>query len=248
MKEWKEKGVRFLGYINPFMAIEKELYAYASKQGYCVKDREGKDYLVTITTFPAAMIDFTNPAAYEWYKNLIKENMIGIGMGGWMADFGEYLPVDAVLYSGEDPQLIHNRWPAIWAKLNREAIGVVQLECAAACNLLNSLLLHKECHLLKLLLALLQCLAELYLFLGKLVENFGLVLNKLWIRCAIKVYDNLGNFGQECSLDAQMTAITYSSSDKAPQDIALSYVGRCAAPLVAQDKGAGPYVVCDYAH
>ena len=123
IKEWKEKGVRFLGYINPFMAIEKELYAYASKQGYCVKDREGKDYLVTITTFPAAMIDFTNPKAYEWYKGLIKENMIGLGMGGWMADFGEYLPVDSVLYSGEDAAVIHNQWPAIWAKMNREAIS-----------------------------------------------------------------------------------------------------------------------------
>ena len=120
--EWKENGVRFLGYINPFLALEKDLYKYASERGWCVKDREGKDYLVTITTFPAAMIDFTNPAAYDWYKSIIKENMIGLGLGGWMADFGEYLPVDAVLFSGEDPALVHNRWPAIWAKMNREAI------------------------------------------------------------------------------------------------------------------------------
>ena len=120
--KWKEQGIRFLGYINPFLAIEKEIYKEASEKGYCVKNKDGEDYLVTITTFPAAMIDFTNPAGYEWYKNLIKENMIGIGMGGWMADFGEYLPVDAVLYSGEDPEVIHNQWPAIWAKLNREAI------------------------------------------------------------------------------------------------------------------------------
>ena len=120
--EWKAKGIRFLGYINPFIAIEKELYQEASKNGYCVKDKEGKDYLVTITTFPAAMVDFTNPKAYEWYKNIIKENMIGLGMGGWMADFGEYLPVDCVLYSGEDPEMVHNKWPAIWAQMNKEAI------------------------------------------------------------------------------------------------------------------------------
>lgn len=122
IKEWKARGVRFLGYINPFLAIEKELYREAAQKGYCVKDREGRDYLVTITTFPAAMIDLTNPEAYAWYKTIIQKNMIDIGMGGWMADFGEYLPVDSVLYSGEDPALVHNRWPAIWAQLNREAI------------------------------------------------------------------------------------------------------------------------------
>ena len=126
--EWKQKGVRFLGYINPFLAIEKNIYREASAKGYCVKNKKGEDYMVTITTFPAAMIDFTNPKAYEWYKKLIKENMIGIGMSGWMADFGEYLPVDCVLYSGEDPEIVHNQWPAIWAKLNREAIRECQME------------------------------------------------------------------------------------------------------------------------
>ena len=120
--EWKERGIHFLGYINPFLAIEKELYQEASEKGYCVKDKNGKDYLVTITTFPAAMVDFTNPKAYEWYKSIIKENMIGLGLSGWMADFGEYLPIDCVLHSGEDPYEVHNLWPVIWARMNEEAI------------------------------------------------------------------------------------------------------------------------------
>ncbi len=120
--ELKEKGIRFLGYINPFLAVEKDLYKYASERGYCVKDRDGGDYLVKITTFPAAMVDLTNPEAYEWIKSVIKNNMISFGLDGWMADFGEYLPTDCVLYSGEDAESVHNTWPAIWARVNREAV------------------------------------------------------------------------------------------------------------------------------
>lgn len=122
LPELKARGIRFLGYINPFLAIEKDLYKEAAEKGYCVKDKEGNDYLVKITTFPAAMIDLTNPDAYEWIKNIIKTNMIGFGLDGWMADFSEYLPTDCVLYSGENAKEIHNTWPARWAKVNREAL------------------------------------------------------------------------------------------------------------------------------
>jgi alpha-glucosidase len=117
-----KKGIKFLGYINPFLAIEGDLYKEASMLSYIIKDKDGKDYMVKITTFPAAMIDLTNPKARSWIKDVIKKNMIDIGLSGWMADFGEYLPVDCVLYSGEEPKELHNPWPVLWAKVNREAI------------------------------------------------------------------------------------------------------------------------------
>ncbi len=122
IQELNAQGIKVLGYCNTFLAVEKPLYEYASAHGYCVKDKEGKDYYVTITTFPAAIVDLTNPEAYNWLKEIIKKNMIDFGFSGWMADFGEYLPTDAVLYSGESAELIHNTWPARWAKLNREAV------------------------------------------------------------------------------------------------------------------------------
>lgn len=122
IKQLGEGNIKFMGYINPFLAIEGELYKEATAKGYTIKDKEGKDYMVKITTFPAAMVDLTNPKAFEWIKGIIKKNMIELGVAGWMADFGEYLPVDAVLFSKEHGEKIHNTWPALWAKANREAI------------------------------------------------------------------------------------------------------------------------------
>jgi alpha-glucosidase len=39
-----------------------------------------------------------------------------------MADYGEGLPYDAVLFSGADPKSYHNRYAEEWAEVNREAI------------------------------------------------------------------------------------------------------------------------------
>ncbi|HUX12653.1 MAG TPA: alpha-glucosidase [Spirochaetia bacterium] len=116
------RGIRLLGYINPFLALDGSLYKEASAKGYCVKDRTGADYPVVVTTFPAAIVDLTNPQAFTWIKEVIKTNLIGIGLSGWMCDFGEYLPTDAIMHSGESAELVHNRFPALWARANREAV------------------------------------------------------------------------------------------------------------------------------
>ena len=73
--------------------------------------------------FYCGVVDLTNPEAFEWFKDIIKEYTLGIGIDGWMADFGEYLPTDDIcLYSGKSPMIEHNHWPVLWAKCNYEAV------------------------------------------------------------------------------------------------------------------------------
>lgn len=87
-----------------------------------IRNVKGEIYHIKSTTFDAGMLDLTNPAAVEFIKEtLIKKNMLDRGVDGYMADFGEYLPVDSVLHSG-DPAEMHNEWPVLWAKINREAV------------------------------------------------------------------------------------------------------------------------------
>ena len=116
------RGVRFLGYINPYLVKDSHLYTYCKEHGWLIQKADGSVYHIKSTTFDAGMLDLTDPAAVRFVKDeLIKKNMLDLGMSGWMADFGEYLPVDAVLHDG-DPKKLHNLWPVLWARVNREAV------------------------------------------------------------------------------------------------------------------------------
>ena len=63
--------------------------------------------------------------------------MLAINVSGWMADFGESLPLDAKLYSGESPSSTHSRYPQMWAKINKEAIESYHQPRKLANNLWN---------------------------------------------------------------------------------------------------------------
>ncbi len=116
------RGVRFLGYINPYLVKDSRLYNECKDKKFLITKADGSVYHIKSTTFDAGMLDLTDPAAVRFVKDvLIKKNMLDLGMSGWMADFGEYLPVDAVLHDG-DPKKLHNLWPVLWAKVNREAV------------------------------------------------------------------------------------------------------------------------------
>ena len=122
IRKLNDRGVRFLAYINPYLVKGGRLYEFCREKGYLITRKNGEIYHIRSTTFDAGMLDLTNPDAVDYIKKvLIGRNMLDLGVSGWMADFGEYLPVDCVLHDG-DPAKLHNQWPVLWAKVNREAI------------------------------------------------------------------------------------------------------------------------------
>ena len=129
--DFEKNHIAILGYINPFIVNPKEkgsfkrnLYEEAQSKGYLIQHPKGGTYLIKNTSFSAALIDLSNPEAYNWLKEVIKKEMLAIGIKGWMADFAEALPFDAVLFEGHSKQW-HNKYTEVWSKLNREVIEEV---------------------------------------------------------------------------------------------------------------------------
>lgn len=119
--KWKEEGVHFLAYLNPYLNANEAMFKYAEDEGYLVKNEDGSPYLTKATSFDFGIVDLTNPEAYDWFKGMIKQNVLALGISGWMADFGEYLPTEGILHAGQGDTW-HNPWPDLWIRLNREVL------------------------------------------------------------------------------------------------------------------------------
>jgi len=129
VEEFKNDDIRVLGYINPFLVdptekgqFERNLFQEAIDNKYVITRPDGEPYWILNTSFSAVLLDLTNSDAREWIKDVIKKQLIKSGVSGWMADFGEALPFDAVLSDGTDAAKYHNQYPVEWVRINREAI------------------------------------------------------------------------------------------------------------------------------
>lgn len=127
--DFASADIRTMVYISPFLAdvsdkptARNNYYVQAAELGYLVKNARGEVYNTENTDFSAALVDLTNPDAWAWYQEVLLREVIGAGATGWMADFAEALPYDAVLFNGETGATMHNRYPELWSQFNRELI------------------------------------------------------------------------------------------------------------------------------
>ena len=130
VSDLNKDGVEVMVYASPYLAdigdlkpnMRRNLFQEAKEKGYLVKNDAGEPYLVLNTDFYFGMIDLTNPEARDWYKKVLEEQVVASGAKGWMADFGESLPYDAVLQQGTGKDL-HNIYPVLWSILNRDVVA-----------------------------------------------------------------------------------------------------------------------------
>lgn len=132
VSELRRNGVRVLAYINPHLVdvaaqgkshYQRNLYREAAARGLLVRNLLGFPYAVRLTAFTSGMLDLSLPSARQFVKDVIKETILNEGFSGWMGDFGEALPHDALMASGESGYQWHHRYVEEWVALHQEAIN-----------------------------------------------------------------------------------------------------------------------------
>lgn len=118
------RGIRFMAYANPYIAVDGDLFAEAAGGGhFCLRTDSDDVHLVDFGEFDCGVVDFTREETRAWFaERVLGREMLDIGIDGWMADFGEYLPTDLRLADGSDPMEAHNLWPVLWAEVNARAL------------------------------------------------------------------------------------------------------------------------------
>ncbi len=111
-KLFHDAGLDVTTYFNPMICTDHPRYDDADANGWLTKNALGQAYVYKYTgstIFIVGQVDFTAPGAIRFYRQLTDE-ALGNGYQGWMEDFGEYTPDDAVEHDGETGTAGHNAY------------------------------------------------------------------------------------------------------------------------------------------
>lgn len=111
----KEKGLKICVWINSYVGQESSMFQEGVENGYFLKRTNGDVWQWDMWQPGLAIVDFTNPAACEWYTSKL-ETLLDMGVDCFKTDFGERIPTDCVYFDGSDPEKMHNYYTYLFNK------------------------------------------------------------------------------------------------------------------------------------
>ena len=126
--ELRARGIHPILYFRLFVGQDEigtddpKAYDEALEKGYVATGPDGRPRtFISNFSRPGAQIDFTNPAAVEWWKGRIRE-ALELGADGFMQDFGEQVLVDMRFHDGTTGEVQHNRLAGLAHRATREEV------------------------------------------------------------------------------------------------------------------------------
>jgi alpha-D-xyloside xylohydrolase len=109
----KSRDLRISVWINPYVAQRSPLFAEGVTGGYLLKKANGDVWQWDLWQPGMALVDFTNPAAREWFAAKL-DALLEQGVDCFKTDFGERIPTDVVYHDGSDPERMHNYYTYLY--------------------------------------------------------------------------------------------------------------------------------------
>ncbi len=109
IKDLKEMGIQTCLWQLPYFVPNNRLFPEIIEK--CLYIRNDKGAL----PYEDAVLDFSNPAAVEWYQHQIA-GLLNLGVGAIKVDFGEAAPAKGIYASGRSGFYEHNLYPLRYNK------------------------------------------------------------------------------------------------------------------------------------
>ena len=128
LRRYHDRGLKISAWINPYVAQASPLFDEGLEKGYFLKKENGDVWQSDLWQGGLAVVDFTNPAARDWYCGHLRR-ILEMGVDAFKTDFGERIPVRGIRYfDGSDPVRMHNYYTYLYNQAVREVICQVKGE------------------------------------------------------------------------------------------------------------------------
>ena len=121
LRRLKDRGMKLCVWINPYIGQASPLFAVGKKKGYFIMRADTPRATVwQWDNWQAGMacVDFTNPAARQWYSSHLKR-LMDMGIDSFKTDFAERIPFhphQVKYHDGSDTVRMHNFYAYLYNK------------------------------------------------------------------------------------------------------------------------------------
>lgn len=129
VRDLHDEGFKVLGYLNPQFIAGRPATDEGIAKGYFLQRQNRGTYLMPgpdpnpeegIRFGTLALYDPTHPEGVGWWQEMLRRLLVETGYDGWMHDFGEYTPRDAIFADGRTGEGIRNLYPTLYQRTGAE--------------------------------------------------------------------------------------------------------------------------------
>ena len=103
ISDFKDEGIHIIPNIKPAFLLDHPMYGELAERGLFVKNPDGTPFVTQFWDGGGSYLDFTNPEAFDFWKEQVKTKLLDLGIDATWNDNNEFdiKDTDALCYSGD---------------------------------------------------------------------------------------------------------------------------------------------------